>query len=112
MYDRLDIADGSARSSTHSLTTAKSRLGWPSRSRLPAGTSPYKALTVSPGVARGSHAQPEAFDALLPPRYLALGDERVYGHVPKLDSSATCFVQSRTLVPTWWTSHFRFRRAV
>src|SRR6266699_3725925 len=65
--------------------------------RLPPGTSPYKALTVSPGVARGSHAQPEAFDALLPPRYLALGDEKVYGHVPKLDSSATCFVQSRTL---------------
>src|ERR1700676_3071645 len=46
---------------------------------------------------QGSHAQPEAFDALLPPRYLALGDEKVYGHVPKLDSSATCFVQSRTL---------------
>jgi hypothetical protein len=65
--------------------------------RLPPGTSPYKAFTVSFSVANGAEASPEAFDAPLPPRYLVFGERKVWCHIPKLDSSAPHFIQSRTL---------------
>src|SRR3979411_1613492 len=40
---------------------------------------------------------PEAFDARLPPRYLAFEGMKVFVRVQKLDSSTPHFAQSRTL---------------
>src|ERR1700730_17437404 len=52
----------------------------------------------SSSVANGAEASPEAFDSRLPPRDVASEDGMFCPHIPKLDSSAPCFIQSRTLV--------------
>src|SRR3984893_3421327 len=52
----------------------------------------------SSSVANGAEASPEAFDSILPPRDVASEDGMFCPHIPKLDSSAPCFIQSRTLV--------------
>src|ERR1700730_13447113 len=54
----------------------------------------------SSSVANGAEASPEAFDSRLPPRDVASEDGMFCPHIPKLDSSAPCFIQSRTLVLT------------
>src|ERR1700730_18123386 len=53
----------------------------------------------SSSVANGAEASPEAFDSRLPPRDVASEDGMFCPHIPKLDSSAPCFIQSRTLGP-------------
>jgi hypothetical protein len=51
MYNTLNIADGSAPSSTHSIRRSNDGLVRHGVAKLPPGTSPYKALTVSSSVA-------------------------------------------------------------
>src|SRR3984893_9168514 len=52
----------------------------------------------SSSVANGAEASPEAVDSRLPPREVASEDGMFCPHIPKLDSSAPCFIQSRILV--------------
>src|ERR1700730_11208945 len=59
----------------------------------------------SSSVANGAEASPEAFDSRLPPRDVASEDGMFCPHIPKLDSSAPCFIQSRTLA-AWSTPLF------
>jgi hypothetical protein len=66
IIDYHDIAEGSVRSSTHPYDGHKA--AWPAKFVLgsPLGTSPFKALTVSPSVANRAQPCLDAFSAPLP----------------------------------------------
>src|SRR5712692_5517504 len=99
MYSTLHIADGAARSSTHSKRRSNNGLACQVVLGSLRGHRPSRHSPSDSSVANGAEASPEVFDSSLPPRCVASEDRMFCVHIPKLDSSAPCFIQSRTLAP-------------
>src|SRR5882762_1920767 len=97
MYTTSLIVEGLARSSTHSKRRSNDSLVRQIVSRLPHGTSPYKAHTVSPSVATRVTSCPKRLMHHCLHDYVVFEKGVVCTRVTKLDSSASCFTRSRTL---------------
>jgi hypothetical protein len=98
MYSLPDIAEGPACSSTHCALRSNSGLAGQVVLGSLRGHRPSRHSPSHSAFEKHSQASPQAFDGQLPPRHVALEEEDVFRRISKLDSSASSFIQSRTLV--------------